>query len=128
VLGTREHRRVTWALVSQSAQVGAIDAGVLTLAFDNAALAGRFAAGNHAEHVALAVRETLGLHLRVESAVGPASASEPAPAESAVEGEVEVEDSRVVEDAQPEYAASAPGQLSGADAVAQMLGGTVVKE
>src|SRR5690606_30957790 len=34
VLGTLEHRRVTWALVSQSAQVGAIDAGVLTLAFD----------------------------------------------------------------------------------------------
>ncbi|WP_084622421.1 DNA polymerase III subunit gamma and tau [Demequina oxidasica] len=74
VLGTLERRRVTWVLVKQSAQVAEVDNGVLKLAFDGAPLASRFATGNHAENVALAVRETLGLHVRVEGIVGPAGA------------------------------------------------------
>ncbi|WP_062381693.1 DNA polymerase III subunit gamma and tau [Demequina pelophila] len=87
VLGTLERRRVTWAMVSQSAQVASVEGGVLTLAFDNAPLAGRFDGGNHKENVALAVRETLGLQLRIEAIVGPVpparggtGASAPAPA------------------------------------------------
>lgn len=79
VLGTLERRRVTWVLVKQSAQVAAIDNGVLSLAFDGAPLAARFATGNHAENVALAVRETLGLHVRVEGIAGPAGSFVPAP-------------------------------------------------
>ncbi|WP_061964842.1 DNA polymerase III subunit gamma and tau [Demequina aurantiaca] len=74
VLGTLERRRVTWVLVKQSAQVAEVDNGVLKLAFDGAPLASRFATGNHAENVGLAVRETLGLHVRVEGIVGPAGA------------------------------------------------------
>ncbi|WP_297083200.1 DNA polymerase III subunit gamma and tau, partial [uncultured Demequina sp.] len=71
VLGTLERRRVTWSMVSQSAQVAGVEAGVLTLAFDNAALASRFTGSAHAENVALAVRETLGLHVRVDAIEGP---------------------------------------------------------
>ncbi|WP_084124877.1 DNA polymerase III subunit gamma and tau [Demequina sp. NBRC 110054] len=77
VLGTLERHRVTWAMVSQSAQVGRIDSGVLHLAFDSPALAQRFGSGPHSENVALAVRETLGLKVRVEGShgVSPAAAS-----------------------------------------------------
>ena len=71
VLGTLERRRVTWALVSANSQVASVESGVLTLAFDNPAIAGRFTGGQHAENVALAVRETLGLHVRVDAIVGP---------------------------------------------------------
>ena len=71
VLGTLERRRVTWAMVSQSAQVTSVEGGVLTLAFDNAALVQRFNGSDHAENVGLAVRETLGLQVRVEAAMGP---------------------------------------------------------
>ena len=140
VLGALERRRVTWAMVSQSAQVASIEAGVLTLAFDNSALAGRFAAGTHAENVALAVRETLGLHVRVEGASGPAT-FEPvaAPPPQVEPATVKKERSKPVlvaaEQSSPEDEdvsdddAVAPGsELSGADVVAQMLGGTVVKE
>ncbi|WP_062200337.1 DNA polymerase III subunit gamma and tau [Demequina salsinemoris] len=74
VLGTLERHRVTWAMVSQSAQVGRLDGGVLHLVFDAPALAGRFGTGPHAENVALAVRETLGLKVRVEGAHGVAPA------------------------------------------------------
>jgi len=45
VLGTLERRRVTWAMVSQSAQVSSVEGGVLKLAFDNPAMAARFGAG-----------------------------------------------------------------------------------
>ncbi|WP_430867837.1 DNA polymerase III subunit gamma and tau [Demequina aurantiaca] len=78
VLGSLERRRVTWVLVKQSAQVASIDNGVLKLAFDGAPLASRFATGNHAENVAIAVRETLGLHVRVEGIAGPAGSVTPA--------------------------------------------------
>ena len=72
VLGTLEKRRVTWALVSANSQVIGVESGVLTLGFDNPAIASRFTGGQHAENVALAVRETLGLHVRVDAVVGPA--------------------------------------------------------
>ncbi|MDN4484456.1 DNA polymerase III subunit gamma and tau [Demequina lignilytica] len=82
VLGTLERRRVTWTMVKQSAQVATIEGGVLTLAFDNASLASRFGGGSHAENVALAVRETLGLQVTVEAVMGaaPPASRTPAPA------------------------------------------------
>ncbi|WP_061961164.1 DNA polymerase III subunit gamma and tau [Demequina flava] len=85
VLGTLERRRVTWSMVSQSAQVASVEAGVLTLAFDNSALANRFGGSQHAENLALAVRETLGLQVRVEATTGPVgrSAAAVAPAAAA---------------------------------------------
>jgi DNA polymerase-3 subunit gamma/tau len=130
VLGTLERKRVTWAMVSQSAQVAAVESGVLTLAFDNESLAARFTGSDHAENVALAVRETLGLHVRVEGVAGPgaspatgavpaviattASAPEPAPHEAD-------------EAVHPDDARAEDAELSGAEAVARLLGGTVVE-
>jgi len=139
-------------MVSQSAAVASVDAGVLRLAFDNAPLAGRFSAGDHAENVALAVRETLGLQVRVEAsggsaptaeiravspgvaaatgmtpvvtqaskpaaASGRAKAAEPPPPADEPEPFDEISD-----DDEPDEA-----QLTGAEAVAKLLGGTVVE-
>jgi DNA polymerase-3 subunit gamma/tau len=153
VLGTLERHRVTWAMVSQSAIVTAVDAGVLRLTFDNAPLAGRFAAGDHAENVALAVRETLGLHVRVEAATGPAAA-EPAHTVSAgvatatgmtpvvtaapkpvtASGRTRAaaeppppEEPEPYDEISDDDATDAQGQLTGAEAVAKLLGGTVVE-
>lgn len=83
VLGTLEKRRVTWALVSANSQVIGVESGVLTLGFDNPAIASRFTGGQHAENVALAVRETLGLHVRVDAVVGPAGSGASAARSSA---------------------------------------------
>ncbi|WP_436968504.1 DNA polymerase III subunit gamma and tau [Demequina muriae] len=170
VLGTLERRRVTWSMVSQSAQVASVEGGVLTLAFDNPALAGRFAGSTHAENVALAVRETLGLHVRIESVtdttarpapVTPASASptsaraaspvavasapaaaDPTPA-SASSGaradQVPTAHTPPADDVPPPWdeddeqvspddEAAPDSQLTGADVVKQMLGGTIIKE
>ncbi|WP_203655989.1 DNA polymerase III subunit gamma and tau [Demequina activiva] len=170
VLGTLERRRVTWSMVSQSAQVASVDAGVLTLAFDNAALASRFTGSAHAENVALAVRETLGLHVRVEATVGPqgparAAAAAPAAAvasgtgaagvaagpaaavmaaasarsaptaasaphapSTAVEEPPPWDEPPPEEDIAPDDEAAPDAQLSGADVVAQMLGGTIIED
>ncbi|MBC7297772.1 MAG: DNA polymerase III subunit gamma and tau [Demequina sp.] len=138
VLGTLERRRVTWAMVSQSAQVASVEAGVLKVAFDNPAIASRFGAGAHAENLALAVRETLGLHVRVEPVVGPAEpatstgavASARAAASPASADEPPLPDNAPVDDEEisdDDHAAPA-AQLSGADVIASMLGGTVVED
>lgn len=140
VLGTLERRRVTWTMVKQSAQVAAVEGGVLKLAFDNPALAARFGAGTHAENVALAVRETLGLHVRVEGVVGPeggygasnASSTPHSPSRGASRGASEppmpeeppVDD----EDMSADDAAAPSAHLSGAEVIASMLGGTVVDD
>ncbi|MEX0914072.1 MAG: DNA polymerase III subunit gamma and tau, partial [Demequina sp.] len=146
VLGTLEKRRVTWAMVSQSAQVASIEQGVLTLSFDNAALAGRFNGGAHAENVGLAVRETLGLHVRVEGTEGPghtpAAAQAPSPttapassdttspdrSSGAAAGPLPSTHEPPDEDVSDDDDSTPDSQLAGADVVAQMLGGTVVKE
>ncbi|WP_062136616.1 DNA polymerase III subunit gamma and tau [Demequina aestuarii] len=167
VLGTLERRRVTWSMVSQSAQVASVEGGVLTLAFDNPALAGRFAGSTHAENVALAVRETLGLNVRIESVtdtnarpapVAPASAppasahaaspaavaSAPAPASptTAADGHGAGGPSAASpptddapppwdedeEQVSPDDEAAPNSQLTGADVVKQMLGGTIIKD
>ena len=149
VLGALERRRVTWAMVSQSATVATVEGGVLRLAFDSPALAARFATGDHAENVALAVRETLGLQVRVEG-VGGAPAAAAAPSVSAgiaaATGmtpvvttarqsaakvaqsqpepvEPEPHDEEISEDDIPDTA----GHMTGAEAVAKLLGGTVIE-
>jgi DNA polymerase III subunit gamma/tau len=139
VLGTLERRRVTWAMVKQSAQVASVEAGVLKLAFDNPAMAARFVAGPHSENVALAVRETLGLHVRVEGVVGPAGgASVPASAAahaasrgasgSPSEPPMPEEPSSDDEDMSADDAQAPSAHLSGADVIASMLGGTIVDD
>lgn len=59
-------RRTTWALVARSATVGEIRGGALYLIFETQGLVGAFRAGNHAEHVSTALRETLGVDVRIE--------------------------------------------------------------
>jgi len=139
VLGTLERRRVTWTMVKQSGQVAAVEGGVLKLAFDNPALAGRFGAGPHAENVALAVRETLGLHVRVEGVVGPAggaSASATAAPHAATRGAfgspseppMPEEPPSDDEDMAADDAQAPSANLSGADVIASMLGGTIIND
>lgn len=158
-------------MVSQSAQVASVDNGVLMLAFDNSALAGRFGGSQHAENVALAVRETLGLQVRVEATTGPVAAPTPrptpssAPAAAPSAGYAAAAAAVAAAPSTPAPSASAPSassfggsapepeeppyddseypeeeiisedderapdaQLSGADVVAKMLGGTIVED
>ena len=155
-MGTLERRRVTWAMVSQSATVVSVDSGALRLAFDNASLVARFTTGDHAENVALAVRETLGLHVRVEAVGGapvtaqapvvsaavaaatgmtPIVTAAPSPAKASGRGKASVEPPLPTEpppwDVEPDIsdddATDVEGQFSGAEAVAKLLGGTVVE-
>ena len=153
-MGTLERRRVTWAMVSQSATVASVDGGVMRLAFDNGSLVARFATGDHAENVALAVRETLGLHVRVEAIGGapvtaavpvvsaavaaatgmtPVVTAAPAPTKASGRGKATTAEPPLPTEAPPEEdmsdddATDMAGQLTGADAVAKLLGGTVVE-
>ncbi len=156
VLGTLERRRVTWALVSANSQVQSVEGGVLKLAFDNPAIASRFGSGQHAENVALAVRETLGLHVRVESLVGPVAAapaaasapSRPMPSTGAMPavgapatGSAPLSANEPplpteapppayddIEDISEDDARAPEAQLSGAEVIAAMLGGTIVED
>ncbi len=135
-------------MVSQSAQVARLDGGVLHLAFDSPALASRFGTGPHGENVALAVRETLGLKVRVEGAHGvaaPASAapapSTPAPTSSAASGmsaatapsapsapapRQQPDDD--YEDISDDDASADDASTAGVDVVTKLLGGRVVEE
>lgn len=135
VLGTLERKRVTWAMVSQSAQVARLEGGVLMLAFDAPALASRFSTGPHAENVALAVREALGLKVRVEAAAGPVAASETRPAATASapstapsagvpSGPAPADD---YEDISDDDAAD-DTSTAGVDVVTRLLGGRVVED
>ena len=140
VLGTLERRRVTWVLVSQSAQVARVEGDVVHLAFSSPQLADRFNGGQHAENVALAIRETLGLQVsvlgepeggvptptpapRAAAPATPASPPAPAPSEPAQGRTAATED-----EASPGDAPAPDASLTGADAVAKLLGGTVVDE
>ena len=129
---------------------------MLRLAFDNPALVSRFGTGDHAENLALAVRETLGLHVRVEAVGGP-SAAEPTRTVSAGVAAATGMTPVVTKAAQPAAASGrgtspepplpteppaddeyddisdddvrdTEGQLTGAEAVAKLLGGTVISD
>ncbi|WP_372594107.1 DNA polymerase III subunit gamma and tau [Actinotalea sp.] len=77
-------RRSTWVLVSENAQVAAVEGGLVSLAFTTPQLATTFRTGPHGDHVRNALRETLGLDVRVESVIAPAAGpSGPAAAEAA---------------------------------------------
>ena len=150
VLGTLERRRVTWVLVSQSAQVARVDGTDVHLAFASPQLAERFNGGQHAENVALAIRETLGLEVRVVGAAegadgpsmhaaSPAATTPAAPPAAPVMPTATTEASAPAPSVPPRVAAtedeasdgdaSAPGaHLTAPEVIAHMLGGTVVKD
>ncbi|MDO8121879.1 DNA polymerase III subunit gamma and tau [Isoptericola sp. b490] len=70
-------RMATWVLVSENAQVAAVEPGVVRLAFSTPQLATTFRTGAHADPVRRALHETLGFEARVEPVLandaGPAS-------------------------------------------------------
>ncbi len=68
-------RMASWVLVSENAQVAAVEDGAVKLAFSTPQLAQTFRTGPHSEHVRRAVLETLGFDARIE----PVLASEGAP-------------------------------------------------
>lgn len=86
VLETLTHiRRASWVLVAQSATVGEISGGEMKLVFETTGLSKAFTSGHHDENVALAVKQTLGLDVRVtatvaNSAAQPTSSPSAAPA------------------------------------------------
>ncbi len=148
VLGTLERRRVTWVLVSQSAQVARVEGGQVLLAFSSPQLAERFNGGQHAENVALAIRETLGLQLSVvgeadgaaptrRAPAPPPAAAEPPPPKAEkkapqapdVPAEPQSRRAAATEEEASDTDAPAPDAgLSGPEVIAQMLGGTVVED
>ncbi|WP_149204113.1 DNA polymerase III subunit gamma and tau [Actinotalea subterranea] len=71
-------RMATWVLVSQNAQVAQVAAGKVTLAFTTPQLATTFRTGPHPENVQRALHETLGLDVRIETALAE-SASQARP-------------------------------------------------
>jgi len=71
----RSLRMATWVLVSQNAQVTDVAPGVVTLGFTTPQLATTFRTGPHPANVQRALHETLGLDVRVETAVGVAASS-----------------------------------------------------
>jgi DNA polymerase-3 subunit gamma/tau len=149
VLGTLERRRVTWVLVSQSAQVARVEGSEVHLAFASPQLAERFNGGQHAENVALAIRETLGLEVRVMGAAEGAqaaplrAASTPAPPRAAptplaaagrttapsVAASSDPPRVAATEDEASDADSPAPdAHLTGSEVIARMLGGTVVQD
>ncbi|MGN8247036.1 DNA polymerase III subunit gamma and tau [Cellulomonas soli] len=83
VLGTLKGLRLpAWALVNQHGQVLELDATTLRLGFAQPGLVSTFMGSRHHEALGRALRETLGLDVRVEGVLveqgrGPATASEP---------------------------------------------------
>ncbi len=67
-------KRITWALISQDAQVVNLTATTLTLGFSTPGLASTFRNGPHADFVARSLQETLGLGVRIDSVVADGSA------------------------------------------------------
>jgi DNA polymerase-3 subunit gamma/tau len=147
VLGTLERRRVTWVLVSQSAQVTRVEGDQVLLAFSSPQLAEHFNGGPHAENVALAIRETLGLQVRVvgeadggqggstrgDSAAARVAAPAAAPAGAApppppVASTQRTRGAATEDEASDADSAAPDAHLSGSEVIAQMLGGTVVED
>ncbi|MBX9246287.1 DNA polymerase III subunit gamma and tau, partial [Actinotalea ferrariae] len=82
-------RMATWVLVSQNAQVGEVSADKVALAFTTPQLASTFRSGPHPDNVQRALHETLGITVRVETALAE-SAAAAAPATPAAAAPAEV--------------------------------------
>src|SRR5665647_3126739 len=73
----RSLRLATWVLVSQNAQVTEVTGDVVTLAFSTPQLATTFRTGPHPGNVQRALHETLGLDVRIETALGAGATAAP---------------------------------------------------
>jgi len=134
VLGTLERRRVTWVLVSQSAQVASVESSEVRLSFSSPQLADRFMAGNHAENVALAIRETLGLTVSVVATDGPDPGMNhtEAPTSEVIvnseDPEDKTSDNPGEEMPEPSDTPAPDAGLNGPEVIARMLGGTIIED
>jgi DNA polymerase-3 subunit gamma/tau len=77
---TKSARRLAWSLLSQSAQVHALDGSTLTIAFVNAGSRDSFARNGCDEVLRQVLIDVLGVDWRVECIVDPSATPAPAPA------------------------------------------------
>ncbi len=82
-------RRFTWIMLSQNAQVQALDGQTLTIALVNAGARDSFVASGSAEYVQQALQQVIGVQWRIEAIVDPSvdprAASAPQPSASATQ-------------------------------------------
>ena len=78
----RGMRMASWVLVSENAQVAAVEDGAVKLSFSTPQLAQTFRTGPHSEHVRRAVLETLGFDARIEPVLGSQGGTSTSRAES----------------------------------------------
>ena len=76
-------RRFTWVMLSQNAQVHALDGNVLTISLVNAGARDSFARSGSDEILRKALIEEFGADLRIETIVDPSAQAESAPATGA---------------------------------------------
>lgn len=79
----KEKRRFTWIMLSQNAQVAALDGDVLTLALVNAGARDAFVNSGSADVLAEALQEELGVVWRIESIIDPGRADAASPSAEA---------------------------------------------
>jgi DNA polymerase-3 subunit gamma/tau len=84
-------RRFTWIMLSQNAQVQALDGSTLTIALVNAGARDSFVASGSAEYVQQALQQVIGVQWRIEAIVDPSvdprAASTPAPSSAPPQGD-----------------------------------------
>ncbi|WP_024286720.1 DNA polymerase III subunit gamma and tau [Cellulomonas sp. KRMCY2] len=105
-------RMATWVLVSQNAQVAEVTADKVLLGFTTPQLATTFRTGPHPENVQRALHETLGLDVRVETALAVA------PSEGGRAAGGSADDDRSAEGTVGSAASTDPGRVSTSDAEA----------
>jgi DNA polymerase-3 subunit gamma/tau len=66
-------RRFTWIMLSQNAQVQALDGSTLTIALVNAGARDSFVASGSAEYVQQALQQVIGVQWRIEAIVDPSA-------------------------------------------------------
>jgi DNA polymerase-3 subunit gamma/tau len=78
----KSRRRFTWILLSQNAQVSAVEGDVLTLAMSNAGARDSFARPESIDVLKASIVAAIGAELRIETVLDPAAAAPTAPAEA----------------------------------------------
>lgn len=79
-------RRFTWIMLSQNAQVQALDGSTLTIALVNAGARDSFVASGSAEYVQQALQQVIGVQWRIDAIVDPSADPRAASAPSAAPG------------------------------------------
>ena len=120
-------RRTSWALVAQSATPGEVRGGDMSLIFETEGLKSAFTNGRHEENVVAALRESLGVSVRIVAVTGAAAPAtrengEPDP-EPDPEPHPEPDDGVSEDDETIENSA-----VFGVPVIERILGGTIVED